>query len=999
MEKTTLLEGGFYKGFKVIQISEIPEYSCVGIWLKHENTSLEVFHMFCSDSENLFAFSFSTPPETSTGVAHILEHSVLCGSQKFPIKDPFIRLTKQSVKTFLNALTFSDKTVYPGASISEADYFNLMRVYGDAVFFPLLQKWTFEQEGHRLELDEKGNPQIQGVVYNEMKGNYSSFENIASDYILQTMLSGTVYDKDSGGNPEEIPKLSYEEFLAFHKKHYVPSNCKIFLYGNIPTEKQLDFIQTNFLDTFEKSSKENISTSANEIQALLSKYPIQFEKPVFLQKIGPASENGNKGSIVTTSWFLGDSSDPEQYMESILIAEILLGHDGSPLARALLESGLGQDIAPSSGLECEMHWILFTAGLRGVEKKNLFKVDGVIQKVLQELCQNGIPQEHIEAALQAVDFSQREVRRSHGPYSLVLMRRCLRGWNYGKSPFCTISNRIVFEKIKKHIATDDKYLQNLLKKLLLQNSCRSCLVVTPEKKYNRIRQKNEKELALRLLKQKSKVLVKKEQQQLMQLQQTEDSPEKLALIPHLSPKELSAKVNIIDTKRIEVANQVPLFLNQEPTNGIIYLDLGFPVDVLLPEEYSWLSFFAATVTDVGFGGKDWASTSAQIALKTGDFFANLFTSSCVDLDSEAKTDAVLGRDWIFFKVKALTENFAEALELLGECITSVDFSDTKRLSDLITEYRNELAASIIPLGNEYVIARASCKLSRSKAVDEIWNGLTQFYAMKKNTLNSEQIGQMFKGIMKRLLASGSVLHITADEQGLQVAKPLLNQFIHNYKIKAPEEKQKILELKDFCSITNIESSTGIEIFSTSTQVGFSATCCQSSPYGSTEAVHEGILAHWLTSTYLWEQIRTIGGAYGAFSWGDSVERVFSFSSYRDPKPFRSIDVFISALKEAINRGITEQELEKVITGCYSKEVQPKSPSGRGSVGFLRAIYGFSEEYREKKIRTILSTTPDDVIKAAKRVLEFMETSYSAVICGKKIDKQAEKTGNIITLPV
>ena len=233
--ETKLKQGCSYKDFEVVEVVDLPDYSSIGILLRHKATGLEVFHMYNNDEENLFAFAFATPPEDSTGVAHIIEHSVLCGSKNYPVKDTFIRLANQSIKTFLNALTFSDKTVYPAASLSEKDYFNLMSVYGDAVFFPLLNEWTFMQEGHRLELDEQGNPSIQGVVYNEMKGCYSSFDNYSSDWVVRSVLPETIYDCDSGGDPLDIPLLTYEQFKDFHKKYYSPSNCRLFLYGNIPT--------------------------------------------------------------------------------------------------------------------------------------------------------------------------------------------------------------------------------------------------------------------------------------------------------------------------------------------------------------------------------------------------------------------------------------------------------------------------------------------------------------------------------------------------------------------------------------------------------------------------------------------------------------------------------------------------------------------------------------------------------------------------------------------
>ena len=519
--ETILKQGSTYKDFEVIEIKDLPDYSSMGIWLRHKLTGLEVFHMYNEDEENLFAFAFATPPEDSTGVAHIIEHSVLCGSKNYPVKDAFVRLSNQSIKTFLNAMTFSDKTVYPASSLSKTDYFNLMAVYGDAVFFPSLSEWTFMQEGHRLEIDQNGNPGIQGVVYNEMKGCYSSFDNYVSDWALRSVLPNTIYDCDSGGDPLDIPLLTYEQFKAFHKKYYSPSNCQVFLYGNIPTENQLDFIQERFLDKFDSSVMQVNKDDYKKNIIGLIKPPVSFEKPVYMEKPGPSADSDNQGCTVSMSWFLGDSTDPIRYIETILLAEILMGHDGSPLVKALIESGIGEDISPCCGINGEMHWISFTTGLRGVEKKDAHKVENVVFDVLQKLYKNGVNEEDLKAAILSVDFSYREVRRGYGPYSLVLMRRCLKGWLYGKSPFKTLQTIPAFEEVKKRIAENPDYIQSLIRELLLENVHRSLVTVYPDDNYMVERQQKEQDLIKMLLSKTTLESVREKQQELIRIQKRE----------------------------------------------------------------------------------------------------------------------------------------------------------------------------------------------------------------------------------------------------------------------------------------------------------------------------------------------------------------------------------------------------------------------------------------------------------------------------------------------
>ena len=1024
-EKKALVTGDVYKNFEVLTVEPLPELSAQGIWLRHKTLGMEIYHILNHDEENLFAFAFKTPPKDSTGVAHILEHSVLCGSKNYPLKDPFIRMVNQSVKTFLNAMTFSDKTVYPASSISRTDYFNLMGVYGDAVFFPLLEKWTFAQEAHRLELDSQGKPTIQGVVYNEMKGNYSSFENIAGDWAVRSVLPNTIYDLDSGGDPVEIPLLSYQDFVAFHRNHYNPGNCRLFLAGNIPTQDQIDFLCQRFLDTYEQTM-ESLAIQQSESQCPepqraepeqslpaqactgrnllpLDTPPEAFTEPVVLEKIGPTAneddggEAEDAGANVTLTWFLGDSSDPVRHMESILMAEILMGHDGSPLCQALLESGLGEDLAPNNGLDSEMHWVLFTAGLRGCNRQNAQKVESVIMSVLERLCTEGIPQEDIDAAVLAVDFSQREVRRVYGPYSLVLMRRCLRGWLYGRHPSETLLTRECFAKIKERIAQDPHYVQNLISQLLLENKHRSRVTVYPHADYSQQRKAAEEALVARLMEGTSVEEVQANHQKLVEFQQEGSEKEDPSILPHLSPQELPTDVDEITIKRQEGPNQVPVFVSQEATNGIVYAQLCFPVDLLEPEDYLFLPFLAGSLSNVGFGDTSWVEASRRSALETGGMGGNLFTSAMMNgLDNlmacnehgEVVQDPVFGRDWLFFKVKMLTEQSEKALALLKENFLTVDFSDSQRLSTLLKEFRNDFVASLAPNGNEYAASRTSCTLSRNKAIDELWNGLAQLAHIKSMMdMDIQQLGQKLYALFTRIKEHGAIAQIIADEESLKIALPLFEKTIADCKLLPPKPRvadntQRFYELTQLPSSTlegvveDLDGDTRkealLELLPSNFQVGFAAITCGGKGYDNPGYVYDGILSHWITNTALWEQIRTVGGAYGAFAWPDTSERIFGFATYRDPKPLRSLQVFQQVIAQAAKACLDQEELDGVITGCYSKEVQPKSPSSRGSVGFLRYLYGYTQEAKKKKLEMLVQTKPEHIRQAAQDLLASLE---------------------------
>ena len=483
-----------YKDFELLSINEIPDCNSVGIYLRHKKTGLDVFHLVNDDEENLFAFCFRTPVKNSTGAAHILEHSVFCGSQKFPLKEPFTNMMNQSVNTFLNALTYPDKTVYPASSLVQKDYFNLMDVYGGAVFFPLLRKEAFYQEAYRLEINEKEEFELQGVVYNEMKGSYSSFDSVATDEQVKSIFENTVYAEDSGGDPLHIPTFTYEDFKEFHKTYYKPNNCLLFLFGNIPTEVQLDFVQEHFLDRIQDYPSEvNFSATPNVNSDFLKwETPEELKEPKKVSAVAP--NVGATGSTVTLNWLCGNSNDLYSYLECAFLCEVLLGHDGSPLAKALTDSELGDDLAPYSGITGEMKSFFASFGLHGVQKKNVNKVYELIFSVLEKLSKTGVSKNDIDAALMSVEFLNREVVRGSGPYSLALLDRVLRQWNYGSEPHKGLLYRKNFEIIRENTKNDSEYIQKLIKKFFLNNTNCSYIEVAPSDSYLKERAKKEQEL-------------------------------------------------------------------------------------------------------------------------------------------------------------------------------------------------------------------------------------------------------------------------------------------------------------------------------------------------------------------------------------------------------------------------------------------------------------------------------------------------------------------------
>lgn len=971
--------GDFLHGFDIVSVTDLSELDSKGVFARHRETGCEVYHLLNDDEENLFSYAFLTPPVDSTGVAHILEHSVLCGSKNYPLKDPFLILAKQSVKTFLNAMTFPDKTVYPASSMVEADYFNLMEVYGDAVFFPLLDPWIFRQEGHRIELDDDGTASVQGIVFNEMRGNYSSFDTIAGDWSVRSILEGTLYTHDSGGDPACIPELTYEQFREFHRKYYHPVNCRIFLYGNIPTEKQLAFLQDKFLSSF------------SHAPAVSPLAPVQRRSAPRTLHIPAPSKDSDNRCTVHLNWLLGEASDAQSLMEAALVSEILLGHDGAPLSRALLESGLGEDVAPSSGLETELRYLCYSAGLRGVKREDAERVERLILETLEEVASGGISPEELETAVHSLDFSNREIRRSHGPFALTHMRRSLRGWIHGFGPEQTLRFIPAFERVKERLAADSGYIPRLIRTWFLDNGHRDLVVVYPDPDYENRLDDHLSRIAAEALAagDEKRAALFAEKQDLAAHQDAPDSPEALARIPHVSRRDLPAMTETIPAE-IGFSASVPLVRHEVPANGIAYMDIAFPVDTFTADEYLLLPLFASVLTSSGMDGLNWVEASALSARYTGGLGTMLFTSSTVPgyLPPVPLPAGTVGRDYLIIRVKMLEELAEPAVDFVFRCIETADFSDTGRLEDLLAEYRNDLESSLAPAGHHYASLLAAALTSRSKAVDELWNGITQIdyirelYTSCKNGQELTNLSGRLSRLRKHLCSGGMLVSLTGTGSALSLTEKALAPHAAAYSSPIPADP--LPEEQLYSAITHQVGGSGRLLVEGPLQVGFAAAALPAVRFGDPAQGSQTVLSHYLSSGPLWERIRMAGGAYGAFCQMDLLEGLCIFSSYRDPSPLSSLDVFYQSLSETGRTPIDDTTLEKVITGCYSREVQPRSPADKGFISFIRLLYGITDAQRREKIESILAVTPARLAECSRELSQQWILARQCVLAGKKL---------------
>lgn len=983
--------GKAYKDFYLVAVENLPDLNTKGIYLRHKKTGLEVYHIPADDNENLFAFTFRTVALNSKGAAHIMEHSALCGSEKFPLKEPFTTLENQSVKTYLNALTYPEKTCYPASSLVKSDYFNLMDVYADSVFFPLLSKETFMQEGHRLEMDENGKLSIQGVVYNEMKGNYSSFNSVARDSIFSSMFPGSYAAFESGGDPLKIPELTYEEFLDFHKKFYKPDNCLLFLYGNIPTSEQLDFIDEKYigriLSAYDCKEPENLLSQkplvSKEILSLSKLNKI--EKPVEIRAIAPAS--GATGANVSLNWYAGKKT-----LDKILLTELLCGNEYTPLNVKLIESGLGDEVSPFSRLIYQYDESFFSCGLSGVKKGNEEKVKDLILKSLQEIYEEGFSDDLIAGITMAIDFDLRECSRGYGPYSLNLLSQVGRNWFSGSSMNLGLDTINELEALKKKLKQDSDYLRKLLKELFIDQNYATFTVVEPSKKFYQERNKQEKELIKKMKANTDLNILKKELDALHNYQQKIETPEELACIPHLKVSELTVPENDetikLDYISLDNGNRLPLLTSTEDTKGIVYLELMYPFDVLPAEDYVHVPLLLEISDALGWAGKNWQQADTEAAKVMRFFSGDVVTFTGYDdslsktLEEDLKEKNLYHRDWFAINTCFLTEYCNEVFKVLTEAIGSMDFKDEKRLKEILTEDWNSLKTGFVSSGSRLIQRRIMINYDRTMAIREIQQGLTQLEAFKKyRSMKPKVILQKMEDMFRQISNAGGMIHITADEKSQKQLLPLIKNFAEDCHLKEPVKSghYEINELLPY--ISQFDNKTiNSESFKYASQTGFSAVAFPVEKGYSKESIALDVLASWMSNHTLWEKIRTTGGAYGANAAMDHGSGIFKLSSYRDPNPEVTIELYLKILKEVADFDFTYEDVEPCIISCYSDEINPLSKETKGTIDsrrYLNANPGLTPDF----VKKLLSITEKDVKAAAVRLYEAaLKTRNEAIFC-------------------
>lgn len=960
-------EGSSYNGFLLIKKHNLDEYRSIGYEFLHEVSGLKLFHIYNDDEENTFSFSFNTPTKNSTGVPHIIEHSVLSGSELYNLKDPFQSMMTGSVNTFLNAYTFPDKTSYPASSVLEKDFFNLMSVYGDAVFFPRLTKETFLQEGWRYTLDDDGNLDYSGVVYNEMKGVYSSHESIVADMSVRSLYDSGVYTHDSGGDPNEITNLSYEEFLAFHKKWYRPSNCYVYLYGNIETEKHLKFLEENILKRIEDDGERYDGTTTPWGH---------WDEPKRFHKYTPATTDKKHSSDLLLSWKLFDLSNPEEALAIEVLNKILLGSSAAPLYRVISESTLWDDLSSSCGVENELSDYAFTVGVRGAAPDMMDEFRSLVLSTLEDLVKNGLDKELVEGAIRTVEFKNREIQGSLG---LRLMRRVLRGWLHGHSPVTTLSFEEWMKEVRERKSSGN-YFEKLIEKYLLNNMHRAEIVVEPSLKES----ERQKVLNRRSLKDIRSSMTTadldriREENRLLKLYQDKpDSTEAVEKLPRLTRSDIPRDIRYIDTK-VEKIEEYEHYYTDLYTNGISYMGLGFNMEYLDKFFFEYLLIFTRMFTQTGFTDLSYDEVSKRVSLHMGGIGASMETSNRL---VDGNPDQYIENFYI--RVKSLEHSFEESVDLLIDFLTKVNFHDYNRLKSIITELRNDLKASLIPSGSSYAALRSARKFSLASCREESWYGVTQAQFLDDLVAEIDEEMSGNKRLEEVAVVLDSIKREIITRQGL---------YFHS----SAEEKYKERILKGFKKIIeslpmgdsyihpveHYDLHTSIEGLYGNTQVSYSGLTVKGAFLGSKEYASQVILCYILKTGYLWENVRMKGGAYGVFCSPSGMDGAITFGSYRDPNITSTIEHYKTALEWVAAGHITQEQIDLALISVIGKELKPLTPIEKSIIGMRRHLLGITDKLREDKRLHLMDVTPKDISSFAAVVLHHMDEASVVVLSSR-----------------
>ena len=913
-------------------------------------------HLDSKSDEKVFMVAFRTIPEDSTGVAHILEHTALCGSKKYAVRDPFFMMIRRSLNTFMNAFTSSDWTAYPFATQNDKDFNNLLSVYLDSSFFPNLDELDFIQEGHRLEFSENNNSdsnlEIKGVVFNEMKGAMSSISSQLWHGLSKHLYSSSTYKHNSGGNPENIIDLTHDYLVDFHRKHYHPSNATFFTFGNLnPTEIQ-EFINKNVLENFEPSNE--IINVKNEERISEPKTITEFYNPM------PEDEDNHH---VVLSWLLGESHNPVELLESYLVSNILLDNSASPLRKVLENTDLGKSLSPLTGLEADHKELVFAAGLEGVDANAQLKVEELILNCLKNVVSNGISNELIQSSLHQLEIKQREITGSGMPYGLQIMLSCLPACLHNDDPLKVLDLDSSFDVIKDKL-NKDNYIENLIEEKIINNPHRVNYCLAPDIEFN---SKNEK-IIKEKIDEKSKNLTLEDKERIIELTKNLKTRQEKSDDPEILPKVTKEDIPKIRTyaKSESYKDDNKNFFYKVGTNGITYHSMIFPCSPLTEDEFKVASLFTNTLTDVGIGNKSYEEVQKIQSAVTGGISAN-FTL----IPNENQSSHSLG---LKITSKSLEEKEIEMQNLMIKTAEDSNFSDKNRIKDMLNFISSDNEKSLIQNGHILSMSNAGAQINNISATNDFASGLnfiTNTGKLSKNINNNSELDRYIELLNSIKNKINPIPSYSFTASSLEMHQSKINFEFDN--------KNNSFSIQNYFDIQ--QESVG---WVTGAQVTYCAEAFPTVDFFHKDSPALSVLGAVLRNGYLHSAIREKGGAYGSGAMQDSNNKIFKFFSYRDPRCIETFDEFQKSREWSL-KNITQEQLDEGILGIISSIDKPLSPFGEAMSDFSMNLDKKDLERRLEIRSLVKSCTLNDLIDVSQKYL-FNESKRSVIAGENYIDE-------------
>ena len=944
---------------------------------RHRATGARHLHLAADDPHNAFMVAFLTVPQDSTGVAHILEHTALCGSQRYPVRDPFFMMIRRSLHTFMNAFTSSDWTAYPFASQNKKDFNNLLDVYLDATFFPLLDERDFAQEGHRLEFAEPGDPNselvFKGVVFNEMKGALSSPTQRLGHALQRRLFPTITYHHNSGGDPEAIPDLTYEQLKAFHARHYHPSNAIFLTYGDIPAAEHQDHFETQALHRFQALNLDlAIPAEQRYVTPVtdLTHYPLD------------ESEDPRDQTHIVLGWLLGPIIDPLATLRARLLSDVLLDNSSSPLRHALETSELGAAPSPLCGFDTSTREATFVCGLEGSNPEHAAAVETLVFDVLHQVAAAGVPQDAVDAALHQLELSEREITGDGFPYGLRLLMEALTPAIHGGDPVAALDSDPLLEQLRMESRAAD-FIPNLTRQLLLDNPHRVRLTMAPDPALAAQQAAVERErlAAIRsALSATDQARIVEQAQALAERQQRQDNPE---LLPKVGLADVPPDLKIAEGVARPVGT-LPATWYAQGTNGMVYLQAILDLPALEPDELDLLPLFCACLTEVGSAGRDYRTTQARQAAVTGGLSARANVRGGVDDVRQAKGVLALAG-------KALARNQAALSDLLWETLTSARFDERPRLRELVAQMRAQREEAITDHGHMLALAAACSSLSPVAALNHRWDGLQGLQHLKAldDALDETEALATFAARLECLRdrlqhAPRQLLVVSEAERQDDIAAALAARWRNGHE---PAGEPFTLAAP--------AAQPPRQGFRVNTQVNFCAKAYPTVASNHPDAPALHVLGDFLRNGYLHRAIREQGGAYGGGAGYHPDSGAFRFYSYRDPRLADTLADFDRALDWLHANDHPARTLEEAILGIIAAIDKPGSPAGEAVSAFFGTLFGRTPEQRRAYRQRVLQVTLADLQRVAATWLQPEQARCAVLSDARTLAEQDNLT--IITI--